>query len=202
MDKTCPSCGPPSAGRFCSHCGAVLGVVAGASVSTRAAPNLGDKAKAISYAHAVPAGFVVWVNSYPGPSHSGWSPTAPLTAQLFDKNTDVRLASGLEAQYIVAEAQGVSAANIDFVNSRRAVGGQAPLTATATASEYLDAPRGQRRRDFFLDGHRLGDLRRYKKLYAVDQFPTGQHPVAQWGNYDLGTCCVPSLAERLGNPAY
>ncbi|MBA4158990.1 MAG: hypothetical protein H0X65_16160 [Gemmatimonadetes bacterium] len=65
--------------------------------------------------------------------------------------------------------------------------------------------RDQRRRDFFMDGHRLGDLRRYMDQYGVDEFPTGPHPndaAWAWGNYGDATCFVPSRAERIGNPGY
>lgn len=133
------------------------------------------------------------------PSHTGWSAAAE---GLFAKNTGIRLASGLEAQYVVAEAQGPNAANVAFVNSRRAVGGQAALAATVSASEFLAALREQRSRDFFLDGHRLGDLRRYKKQYGIDEFNKGTHPVAKWGNYGTAECFIPSLSERIGNPMY
>jgi len=222
--------------------------------AARASLWLGDKTKAVQYASAVPASFVMWLNYSDnkafqenrlfaatsgsgrylgvsakfrnlndprirhnataqsghspdailftprlGPSHTGWSAAA---AGEFAKNTGIRLSSGLEAQYIVAEAQGPNAANIAFVNSRRAVGGQAALAATVSPADFLAALREQRSRDFFMDGHRLGDLRRYKKQYGVDEFNKGTHPVAKWGNYGTAECFPPSLAERIGNPAY
>jgi hypothetical protein len=90
-----------------------------------------------------------------------------------------------------------------FLNERRAVGNQgifAGIGADALQAELRD----QRRRDFFLDGHRLGDLRRYKKHYGIDEFdvPGTSHVVAKWGNYGLAECFVPSSRERTGNPAY
>ncbi|HEX2211801.1 MAG TPA: hypothetical protein VHG93_29205, partial [Longimicrobium sp.] len=132
------------------------------------------------------------------PSHSGYSAATPAE---FSKTTSIRLASGLEAQYIIAEAQGLNAANLEFVNSRRAVGGQAALDAP-TAGEFLAALWDQRRRDFFLDGHRLGDIRRYKAQYGIDEFKTGTHPVNSWGTYKTAECFIPSLSERIGNPQY
>ena len=74
----------------------------------------------------------------------------------------VRVASGLEAQYIVAEAQGPTAATLAFVNARRAAGLQAPVTLAGDA--LMAELRDQRSRDFYLDNHRLGDLRRYQVL--------------------------------------
>ncbi len=93
----------------------------------------------------------------------------------FEATSSIRIASALEARYIVAEVEGLSTANLDFVNERRAIGGQPALAAGTTEAEYLAALRDQRRRDFFLDGHRLGDLRRYKQMYGVDEFPSGPY---------------------------
>ena len=119
----------------------------------------------------------------------------------FQKTMSIRFSSGLEARYIVAEAGGMSGAQLlAFLNERRAVGGQAAL-ATLPADPQAEL-RDQRRRDFFLDGHRVGDLRRYKKLYNVDQWPKGTHPDPFIGTYGTAECFVPALNERLGNPAY
>jgi tetratricopeptide (TPR) repeat protein len=133
-----------------------------------------------------------------GISHSGYVAATPTRFQL---GTNMRFASGLEARYIVAEAQGLTAENLAFVNARRAVGNQAPV-AIATEAQYMAELRDQRRRDFFLSGHRLGDLRRYQRRYNVDLFPSGAHPNPEWGNYGSATCFVPSNAERIGNPNY
>jgi hypothetical protein len=135
---------------------------------------------------------------FQSPSFSEWTPTAATPFQL---GTNIRLASGLEARYIVAEAQGLTVENLAFLNSRRAVGNQEPLV-TLSEAEYMAELRDQRRRDFFLDGHRVGDLRRYIRLYNVDQFPSGAHPNAEWGNYGDATCFVPHNNERIGNPNY
>jgi len=136
---------------------------------------------------------------YQAPSFSGWSASGDTVN--FQKTTSIRFSSGLEARYIVAEAGGMSdAALLAFLNERRAVGGQAALTALPATP--LTEIRDQRRRDFFLDGHRLGDLRRYKKLYSIDEFPKGTHPDPFIGTYGTAECFIPTLTERLGNPAY
>jgi hypothetical protein len=132
------------------------------------------------------------------PSFSGYNATTPAS---FTRSTSIRVASGLEAQYIVAESEGPTAANVAFLNSRREIGGQAALTSP-TQAEFLTALIDQRRRDFFLDGHRLGDLRRYKRLYGLNFFPTGQHPTANRGAYGTSECFVPTTAEEVGNPGY
>lgn len=136
---------------------------------------------------------------YQSSSYSEWTDSTVVT---IGNTTDIRFASGLEARYIIAEAGGMSDAELlDFINERRAVGGQAPYTGTDLQAELRD----QRRRDFFLDGHRLGDLRRYIDLYGVDQFPSGPHPNDKewgWGRYSSATCFVPYMNERIGNPNF
>ncbi|HET6764124.1 MAG TPA: hypothetical protein VFH27_10640 [Longimicrobiaceae bacterium] len=147
----------------------------------------------------------VTFSPYLAPSHGGYNAAeTDLTKQTFQKSTSIRLASTLEAKYIIAEAQGPTAATQTFVNERRAFGAKnAGGTDVALSGDALMAElRDQRRRDFFLDGHRLGDLRRYKAQYGVDQFPTGAHPNVDWGNYGTATCFIPTLAERIGNPNY
>ncbi len=136
---------------------------------------------------------------YAAPSFSGWTATADTV--LFQKSTSIRFASGLEARYILAEAGAMSDAELlAFLNERRAAGGQTPL-ASLPADPQAEV-RDQRRRDFFLDGHRVGDLRRYKRFYGVDQWPTGQHPDPFIGTYGTAECFVPALNEKLGNPGY
>jgi hypothetical protein len=136
---------------------------------------------------------------YQAPSFSGWLPSGDTVP--FQKTTTIRFSSGLEARYIVAEAGGMSGAQLlAFLNERRAVGGQ-PALAALPADPQAEL-RDQRRRDFFLDGHRVGDLRRYKRLYGVDQWPKGTHPDPFIGTYGTAECFVPQLNEKLGNPNY
>lgn len=70
-----------------------------------------------------------------------------------------RLASGLEAQYIKVEADGNAAAMLTFINARRAVGAQAPI-ATTDMTVLMRELMEQKSRDFWLEGKRIGDLRR------------------------------------------
>jgi hypothetical protein len=101
-----------------------------------------------------------------------------------------RIASGLEAQYIIAEADGPTPATNTFVNNRRAVGLQPPVTLSGDA--LMGELRDQRSRDFYLDNHRLGDLRRYKKYYNIDLFPKGPYPGSTSGQiYNESVDCWP-----------
>jgi hypothetical protein len=111
------------------------------------------------------------------PSYSTFTNTVaggPFASIMF-----VRVASGLEARYIVAEASGPTAATLAFVNERRAAGLQAPVNLSG--AELMAELRDQRSRDFYLDNHRLGDLRRYQKYYNVDLFPKGPYPGSTTG---------------------
>jgi len=102
--------------------------------------------------------------------------TGTVAGAPFLADTWHRIASYLEAQYIIAEADGPTAATSAFVNTRRAVGLQPALTLAAGDPQIMVELRDQRSRDFYLDNHRLGDLRRYKKYYSLDLFPKGDYP--------------------------
>ncbi|MEO7648444.1 MAG: hypothetical protein ABIV11_09455 [Gemmatimonadaceae bacterium] len=132
------------------------------------------------------------------PSYSSFSNT--VAGATFAAITTVRIASGLEARYIVAEAQGPTPATLVFVNERRAAGlqGAVALTGDALMAELRD----QRSRDFYLDNHRLGDLRRYKQFYNVDLFPKGAYPGSTTGGiYNEAVTCWPlPVNELTGNP--
>jgi starch-binding outer membrane protein, SusD/RagB family len=74
----------------------------------------------------------------------------------------IRLASGLEARYIVAEAQlktGNPAAALTLIGERRTAGQQDAFAGTGDAA-ILAELMAQRSRDFWLEGKRMGDFRR------------------------------------------
>jgi len=77
-----------------------------------------------------------------------------------DYNIPVRLASKLEADYITAEAQG-TAAQLLLIDSRRAAFGQAPYAGLTDSNSVLTEFFTQKGLDFYLEGKRLGDFRRY-----------------------------------------
>ena len=77
-----------------------------------------------------------------------------------DYNIPVRLASKLEADYITAEAQG-TAAQLVLIDSRRAAFGQAPYAGLTDSNSVLTEFFTQKGLDFYLEGKRLGDFRRY-----------------------------------------
>ena len=136
--------------------------------------------------------------------------TGTLPGGDFSKASTIRVASGLEARYIRAEAEGPTAENIAFIESRRVIApGTTPASATepTTAANFYRNLRDQRRRDFYLDAHRLGDLRRYQAQYGTgiesfSQFQTG--PVIGGGGLTFSDqYCLPvNRAEMTSNPHY
>ena len=76
----------------------------------------------------------------------------------------IRLASGLEAQYIAAEAAlhgtGNTGAALTLINARRAAGGQGTYGGATDSLSVISELLNQRARDFWLEGKKLGDLRR------------------------------------------
>ena len=132
------------------------------------------------------------------PSYSTFTNT--VAGGAFAPIMSVRVASGLEAQYIAAEAQGPTPATLTFVNTRRAAGQQTAVTLAG--DELMAELRDQRSRDFYLDNHRLGDLRRYLKYYQVDLFPKGPYPGSTSGQtYNESITCWPLPTNEInGNP--
>jgi DNA uptake protein ComE-like DNA-binding protein len=128
--------------------------------------------------------------------YTGW--VASGTAPRIDVNFDIKFATGLEAQYDVAEADGPTPATLNFVNARRAVGGQGAVALTGAA--LMTELANQRARDFYLTGQRLGDLRRYAKA-GNDMFPTGTYPLFN-DSYGTAECFIVPLSEKAGNPNY
>jgi hypothetical protein len=123
---------------------------------------------------------------------------------LYEQDTDIKLASGLEAWHDYYEAAGPTAttgpagSTLDFVNSRRAFGKQ--TTVSLTGDALMAELREQRGRDMFLGGQRLGDLRRWKAGGVGDFFPSGPHPNPEWGLYGDATCFPLPSTEYEGNP--
>jgi starch-binding outer membrane protein, SusD/RagB family len=128
--------------------------------------------------------------------YSGWSVSG--ASQSIDVATSIRFASGLEARYIVVEADGPTTAMLAFVNARRAVVGQEPLALTGSAlvAEF----RTQRALDFYLTGQRLGDLRRYAEA-GTDLFPKGKYPTSP-ELYGAMHCFIVPQSEKARNPNY
>ena len=121
---------------------------------------------------------------------------APFAGQM-----SFRIASSLEAQYIIHEATPATAAAVTFIDARRAAGGLGPSGLLPTDATGIRAElREQRSRDFYLDNHRLGDLRRYIKLYNVNNFEQGPYPGSTTGQiFNATTFCWPLPTSEIND---
>lgn len=113
-----------------------------------------------------------------------------------------RLASGLEAQYIKVEADGNPAAMLAFINQRRAAGNQAPLPATTTdPTVLLRELMEQKTRDFWLEGKRIGDLRRHGATIVPYILPPGNtYYKSALGQVSNQVCWPVPQSEKFNNP--
>jgi len=115
---------------------------------------------------------------------------------------NIRIASGLEARYIEAEArlkQGEATAALDLIGERRAANGQDPFGG-GTDEEVLSELMDQRARDFWLEGKTMGDFRRNP---AASPFvPVSGTPFYKPSQGTFGTLtCIPvPNEERDANP--
>lgn len=107
-----------------------------------------------------------------------------------------------EAQYIIAEARvatGDLTGAAQAINAVRATRAGLPVySATGqTAAQVLDQIVEDRRRELFLEGHRMGDIRRLGLVWlpaAGTPYPGGG------GTYGDQTCFPLPDAERINNP--
>ena len=117
-------------------------------------------------------------------------------------STVMPIARYAEAQLIIADAK--LAANdvpgaVAAINAARATHpGLPPYDATGqTAAQVLTQLVEERRRELFLEGHRLGDLRRYK----LPILPAAGTPYTLAGGvYDQQSCFPLPDVERINNP--
>jgi hypothetical protein len=126
-----------------------------------------------------------------------WLPAKDATV-----SSPVRLASYAEAQLIVAEAAARNndlvgaAAGINNARSRTAGLPTYVVPAGATSADVLAQIIEERRREFFVEGHRLGDIRRY----GLPFLPAAGSAYQYGGVYGTQTCLPLPDVERINNP--
>jgi hypothetical protein len=104
-----------------------------------------------------------------------------------------RLASYTDAQFIIAEIQGGQTA-VNFINQLHTAAGLPPY-AGGTAAEIKKQLVEERRREYFLEGRRFGDLRRYGGFEDTK----GQHPFTPITFGGVECFPLPNV-ERFNNP--
>jgi hypothetical protein len=85
----------------------------------------------------------------------------------------MRLASGLEAQYIAAEASANPATQLVLINAQRIANGQGAYTGATDAASVLTELYNQRAREFWLEGRKIGDLQRNPAATTFNFQPSG-----------------------------
>jgi hypothetical protein len=97
----------------------------------------------------------------------------------------IRLASGLEAAYIAAEASGNTATELTLINQQRTANGQGAYAGALDAASVLMELYNQRARDFWLEGRRISDMQR--NLAATNYLPVSGTPYIKPGYPIVGT---------------
>ena len=105
-------------------------------------------------------------------------------------NSPIRVASKLEADYILAETQGVTE-QLALINARRTANGQAAYSGATDANSVLTELMSQKTLDFFLEGRKLADFRRNPTnvlnmpVPGADYFKPGFPPISNGSCYPL-----------------
>ncbi|MEX2376039.1 MAG: RagB/SusD family nutrient uptake outer membrane protein [Dehalococcoidia bacterium] len=115
-----------------------------------------------------------------------------LQTKYTSRSDDLPLARHEEALLIIAEAEGGQTA-VDIINLLHERAGLPPFTGTEL-TEVMDHLVEERRRELFLEGHRINDL-----LRLGLGFPTGENPYNRRPYGDM-TCFPLPNVERLNNP--
>lgn len=90
------------------------------------------------------------------------------------RGSPIRLASWVEAQYIIAEIEGGDTAReiINDVRQRLDIDIEFDPDETASDTEILEKVLEERSRTLFIEGHRMPDLRRFRQEHGIDRYPT------------------------------
>ncbi len=125
-----------------------------------------------------------------------------LPAKASTNAAPMRIASYAEAQLIIAEnaaATGDLSGTVTAINNARARTAGVPpyaLLPGATAATVKTQIIEERRREFFAEGHRLGDIRRYGLPFT----PAAGAAFQYGGVYGAQTCFPLPDVERINNP--
>lgn len=113
-------------------------------------------------------------------------------------DADVAIASGLQARYIAAEANG-TAAQLALLNERRVANGDVPFTGTSASAVLTEFLR-QKGIDLWLQGTRMGDFRRHGNAVPFIIPPGNNYYKPQLGEVSDQTCIPVPDDEKDNNP--
>lgn len=115
------------------------------------------------------------------------------------RDVAIEIATYEEAQLILAEAEvaaGNLSAAVDIINALHAAAGLPATFSSSDATEIMDQIIYERQAEFFLEGHRFGDIRRYN--VALD--PAPGTPYHTGGQYQDARCFPIPGIESDSNP--
>jgi hypothetical protein len=126
--------------------------------------------------------------------------TTPLwtTTKYTTLNAPVRIASYTEAQLIIAEIEGGQSA-VNIINALHTANGLPPFASVDPAAIQAQVLE-ERRREFFLEGQHLGDLRR-KNIPLTPAAGTPYFNTSKGGVYGAASCFPLPDVERNANPS-
>jgi len=113
----------------------------------------------------------------------------------------IRLASGLEARYIAAEASGSMTDQLALINERRAVGNQGDFSSSDPAAVFSELME-QRVRDFWLEGKKMGDYRRNGDAVPYFLPDNSEYYKSGVGNVGTQKCWPVPDVEKRTNPNF
>ena len=122
-----------------------------------------------------------------------------MTSKYSTLNSPVRIASYTEAQLIIAEIEGDASA-VSVINTLHTANGLPSFTSVDPATIQAQVFE-ERRREFFLEGQHLGDLRR-KDIPLSPAAGTPYFNTAKGGVYGAASCLPLPDVERNANPNF
>ncbi len=143
--------------------------------------------------------------SYKAPGEHSLTPQDPSSGPYYIQakypayDSEIRIASKLEADYIAAEA-GTAAEQLALIAARRSASGQPAYGGPTDAASVLKELMWQKSLDFWLEGRRIADARRNPA--AMTALPVPGAPYFKPGFAPIGndTCYPIPTAERDNNP--
>ncbi|MGH7711683.1 MAG: hypothetical protein ACREOG_10395 [Gemmatimonadaceae bacterium] len=116
-------------------------------------------------------------------------------------NSPIRVASKLEADYILAETQGPTQ-QLALINARRAANSQPAYAGATDANSVLTELMNQKALDFYLEGRKLGDFRRLPTNVLNVPVPGQPYFKAGFPPISNGTCYPLPDDETDNNPNF